>query len=79
MNNHTTSVNDLHKRGRKELALILLHGDLDDVIPRLATEVGIQEAANRLSTPQVRINHVWVARWLKNNGYRRVARWENAS
>lgn len=47
-----------------------LYGDLDYVIPRLASEQGQEGAARTLSTKDITVKQSWVNRWLRNNGYK---------
>lgn len=50
------------------------HGDLHEVIPRLATELGQAEAARRLEVKQS-----WLSLWLRTNGYVRVTQYVKES
>lgn len=47
------------------------HGDLHKVIPRLASEVGQEEAARRL-----KVRQAWLSIWLARHGYVRVTSYE---
>lgn len=50
------------------------HGDLHEVIPRLATELGQEKAAQRLEVKQS-----WLSLWLRTNGYVRVTQYVKES
>lgn len=50
------------------------HGDLHEVIPRLASELGQSKAANVLS-----VNQAWLSRWLRENDYIKVTQYIKAS
>lgn len=56
-------------RSSIEPELERLYGDLDHVIPRLASEQGQDGAARTLSTEKVIVRQSWVSRWLRDNGY----------
>lgn len=56
-------------KARIEPQLEALYGDLDYVIPRLATEMGQDGAARELSTPRLTVKQNFISRWLKDNGY----------
>jgi hypothetical protein len=47
------------------------HGNLHDVIPRLAGEFGAAGAAARLDVGGESPSPSWVADWLRRNGYQR--------
>lgn len=50
------------------------YGDLNEVIPRLATELGQEKAARRLSVKQS-----WLSLWLRTNGYVKVTQYVKES
>lgn len=45
------------------------HGDLHEVIPRLATEHGQTRAARALSSDDLQVRQPWVSWWLARYGY----------
>lgn len=47
-----------------ERLLVMQHGNLHEVIPRLVQELGQVGASEKLGVTQN-----WVSRWLKANGY----------
>lgn len=50
------------------------HGDLHEVIPRLASELGQAKAASRL-----KVNQAWLSRWLRDNRYVKVTQYVKES
>jgi len=63
----------LSKRSTVETLLEKQHGDLNDVIPKLASEIGQQDAAQKLGVRQS-----WISRWLRINGYVAVTQYVKA-
>lgn len=63
----------MSKRSTVETLLEKQHGDLNDVIPKLASEIGQQDAAQKLGVRQS-----WISRWLRINGYVAVTQYVKA-
>lgn len=53
-----------------EKLLINQHGDLHQIIPQMATDMGQIETAQKLGVTQN-----WVSRWLRKNGYEMKIIW----
>lgn len=61
-----------------EAYLTKTHGNLHGVIPVLMNKPGASQAtvAQALSTAEVSVSRAWVGAWLRDNGYRKLIRWE---